>query len=72
LNIRLFQTFPGDRLILTDLAERVGSAWAQHDQHVIQMNEVHRRASEWVQRGTRKVLPMIGKPGHPTGNLVIA
>jgi hypothetical protein len=29
----------------------------QHEQVVMQMNEVHRRASEWVQRGTSKVAP---------------
>jgi hypothetical protein len=38
----------------------------------MQMNEVHRCASEWVQRATRKVVPMIDEPGHPTGHLVIA
>jgi hypothetical protein len=27
----------------------------EHEQDVIQMNEVRRRASEWVQRGTPKV-----------------
>jgi hypothetical protein len=34
-------------------------AWMprQHEQIVMQMNEVHRRASEWVQRGTSKVAP---------------
>jgi hypothetical protein len=44
----------------------------QHDEHVIQMNEVHRCASGWVQRAARKVAAMIDEPGHPTGHLVIA
>jgi hypothetical protein len=38
----------------------------------MQMNEVRRCASEWVQRAARKVAPMIDEPGHPTGHLVIA
>jgi hypothetical protein len=33
------------------------------------MNEVHRRASEWVQRAAIKVIGMIKEPGHPTGQL---
>jgi hypothetical protein len=33
------------------------------------MNEVHRRASEWVQRERFKVVNMIEEPGHPTGQL---
>jgi hypothetical protein len=37
----------------------------------IQMNEVRRRASAWVQRLTRKVARMIDEPGPPTGHLVI-
>jgi hypothetical protein len=41
----------------------------EHDEDVIQMNEVHRRASEWVQRAPIKVVGMIEEPGHPTGQL---
>jgi hypothetical protein len=41
----------------------------EHDEDVIQMNEVHRRASEWVQRAAIKVVGMIEEPGHPTGQL---
>jgi len=33
------------------------------------MNEVHRRASDWVQRAAIKVIRMIEEPGHPTGQL---
>jgi hypothetical protein len=33
------------------------------------MNEIHRRASEWVHRSAIKVLTMIDEPGHPTGQL---
>ena len=33
------------------------------------MNEVHPRASEWVQRGSLSLISMIGEPGHPTGDL---
>jgi hypothetical protein len=43
----------------------------EHDQHVIEMNEVRRCASEWVQRGARKVAPKIDEPGHPTGHPAI-
>jgi hypothetical protein len=45
---------------------------SEHDEHVMQMNEVHRCASGWVQRAARKVAFMIDEPGHPTGHLVIA
>jgi hypothetical protein len=43
----------------------------EYDQHVIEMNEVHRRASGWVQRAASKIASMIDEPGHPTGHLVI-
>jgi hypothetical protein len=33
------------------------------------MNEVHRCASQWVQRAAIKVVSMIDEPGHPTGQL---
>ena len=45
------------------------AACVEHDQHVIQMNEVHPRASEWVQRGSLSLISMISEPGHPTGDL---
>jgi hypothetical protein len=35
------------------------------------MNEVHCRASEWVQREAPKVAAMIDEPGHPTGRPAI-
>lgn len=37
----------------------------------MQMNEVHQRDSEWVQRAAIRFTDMIDEPGHPTGNLVI-
>jgi hypothetical protein len=43
----------------------------EHDQHVIQMNEVRRRASAQVQRAARKVARTIDEPGHPTGHPAI-
>jgi hypothetical protein len=35
---------------------------AEHDEHVIQMNEVRRCASGWVQRAAHKVATMIDEP----------
>ena len=39
---------------------------------VMQMNEVHLRASGWVQCGVPMLATMIEEPGHPTGHLEIA
>jgi len=47
-----------------------GAYRAEHEELFIQMNEARHFASGWVQRGTRKVAPMIDEPGHPTGHLV--
>jgi hypothetical protein len=47
------------------------AARAEHDQDVIQMNEVRRCASGWVQRAAPKVAAMIDEPGQPTGHLAI-
>jgi hypothetical protein len=44
---------------------------AEHDEHVTDMNEVHRCASGWVQRAASKVAAMIDEPGHPTGHPAI-
>jgi hypothetical protein len=44
----------------------------EHDEDVMEMNEVRRRASGWVQRVTNKFAPMIDEPGHPTGHPVIS
>jgi hypothetical protein len=41
---------------------------AEHDQDVIQMNEVRCCASGQVQRAAPKVEGMIDEPGHPTGH----
>jgi hypothetical protein len=38
---------------------------AEHGRDVTEMNEVRRRASEWVQRAPAKPSPLIDKPGHP-------
>jgi hypothetical protein len=46
-------------------------AEAEHDEHVMEMNEVRRCASGWVQRAASKLVRMIDGPGHPTGHLVI-
>ena len=43
----------------------------QHDEDVMEMNEVHRRASGWVQHAAAKFASMIDEPGHPTGDPVI-
>jgi hypothetical protein len=67
LNTRRTGTFPGTRLKLIDFRRK--SAGPEHDENVIQMNEVHRCASEWVQRAAIKVVSMIEEPGHPTGQL---
>jgi hypothetical protein len=42
----------------------------EHEELFIQMNEARHCASGWVQRGMRKVVPMIDEPGHPTGHFV--
>jgi hypothetical protein len=76
LNTRGHPTFPAIIFTLTGIfpAAAFGSvdrAAAQHDKDVIQMNEVHRCASAWVQRGALKVASKINEPGHPTGHLGI-
>jgi hypothetical protein len=38
----------------------------------MEMNEVYRGASEWVQRGTFRVASMIKEPGLPAGHLQIS
>jgi hypothetical protein len=43
----------------------------EHDQHVMEMNEVRHRASEPVQRGLRKFVYMISEADHPAGDLAI-
>jgi hypothetical protein len=49
----------------------IAAGSAEHDEDVIQMNEVRRCASARVQRAATKVAAMIDEPGHPTGHLVI-
>jgi len=43
----------------------------EHDEDVIQMNDVYHCASAWVQRAARNVASMITSPAIPTGDLVI-
>jgi hypothetical protein len=59
-------TFPADDLN----SEICGSQAlpAEHDKHVIEMNEVRRRASGWVQGALAKFVCMISEPGHLTGH----
>jgi hypothetical protein len=73
LNTRRNPTFPAIIFTLTGifLTAPLLAQRAQHDKHVIQMNEVYRCASGWVQRAVRKVASMINEPGHPTGHLGI-
>jgi hypothetical protein len=43
----------------------------EHDEDVMEMNEIRPRASGRVQRATPKVAAMIDGSGHPTGHPVI-
>jgi hypothetical protein len=76
LNTGRFQTFPAGGFIHADFDHR----WAQHgthhdliehDEHVMDMNEVRHRASERVQRRGRNVVCMIEEPDPPAGHLQI-
>jgi len=42
------------------------------DEDVIEMNAVHRGASDWVQRAAVRFKAVIDEPGHPTGHLAIS
>jgi hypothetical protein len=53
-------------------AQLGGASGPKHDKRFIQMNEVRRRASDWVQRRTPRFASMIDdEPGHPTGHRAI-
>jgi hypothetical protein len=67
LNTRRLTTFPAVARIPGDLTSAPRPA--EHDEDVIQMNELHPRASEWVQRDLRSFIGMISEPGHSTGDL---
>ena len=41
----------------------------EHDEHVMQMNEVRCRASGWRPARVARVAAMIDETGHPTGHL---
>jgi hypothetical protein len=72
LNTRRSPAFPTDAHYLKSLPSPTRRGFAsEHDQHVIQMNEVRRRASGPVQRAAPKVAAMIDETGHPTGHLAI-
>jgi hypothetical protein len=53
----LLRAFSKPSLSKPSLFQIKSEAPLKHDQDVIEMNEVHRRASEWVQRRTHKVAP---------------
>jgi hypothetical protein len=72
LNTRRNRTFPGHGLYLKGILRAVCTACGpEHDQHVMEMNEVRQFASGWVQRAATRVAGMISEPGHPTGHLAI-
>src|ERR1700688_1051168 len=71
LNTRRNRTFPGNGLYLRWWGSVCTTGRREHDQHVIQMNEVRHFASGWVQRAAARVAGMISGPGHPTGHLAI-
>jgi hypothetical protein len=66
LNTRHIGTFPAN---LRNLIDFDPATRPEHDEHVIQMNEVHRCVSGSVQHAPTKVASMIEEPGHPTGQL---
>jgi hypothetical protein len=78
LNTCLAGTFPEARHNFSDFPgsprARAGirADTAEHDEHVIEMNEVRERASDWVQRAAIRFKGMIDGPGHPTGHLAIS
>jgi len=82
LNTGCIKTFPADGFIHADFDQR----WAQHgihhdhrdplhaiehDEDVMDMNELRHSASERVQRVPRSVGHMIEEPGPPAGHLQI-
>jgi len=73
LNTRRTRTFRGNGLYLKEMVAGPGctTCGAEHDEHVMQMNEVRHFASGWVQRGVVTVAGMIDEPGHSTGHLAV-
>src|SRR6267378_618412 len=71
LNTRRNRTFRGNGLYSKEMVAGPGctTCGAEHDEHVMQMNEVRHFASGWVQRGVVTVTGMIDEPGHSTGHL---
>src|SRR6266404_2161357 len=69
LNTRRNRTFPGNGLYLKGGGTLCTTCRPEHDEYVIQMNEVRHFASGWVQRAAARVAGMISESGHPTGNL---
>jgi len=70
------QNIPGERPLFARIRRDIRfdeqrTVPTEHDEHVIQMNEVHHCASGWVQPAPRNVASMIDEPGHPTGHLAI-
>jgi hypothetical protein len=73
LNTRRNRTFRGNGLYFKEMVAGPGctTCGAEHDEHVMQMNEVRHFASGWVQRGVVTVTGMIDEPGHSTGHLAV-
>ena len=73
LNTRRSGTFPAAGRNFPRFRARgnIKNLFREHDQDVIQMNEVYHCASAWVQRAARNVASMITSPAIPTGDLAI-
>src|SRR5260370_4279189 len=69
LNTLRYRSFPGHGLYLKGGGTLCTTCRPEHDEHVIQMNEVRHFASGWVQRPAARVACMISEPGHPTCHL---
>jgi hypothetical protein len=60
----MHQNIPGNDVDLRDFCRPPARrARLEHDEHVMQMNEVHRCASARVQRATHNVASVIDEPG---------
>src|SRR5882757_7005341 len=61
---RMARNIPGNDVNLRDFCgPHPRGARREHDQDVIQMNDVYHCASAWVQRAARNVISMIDEPG---------
>lgn len=72
MNTIRIRTFPGNEHYLCGSARGSGgNNGLDHDEDVMEMNEVRRCASGRVQPAPANLPSMIDGPGHPTGHLVI-